>query len=196
MALCWTVEDVKNHLGLQDSTDVDIDAKIDQAMSIVLSAIERYCNRKFGYRNDFVERVYRTRGNGWQLHLWPFEPEFLWVHGEKAVDLTVDSQTGIAWFRGYEGRESVEVLYSGGYQPCAFPDDLLAVMYGSISGAYSKVLGEVSESAISKITIPDVGTITYDNKFGSGSEYHGALIGGVVPMHWQSTLDFYRLHEC
>ncbi len=100
MAGCWTVEDVREHLGLQDSTDPNVDAKIEQAMAMTLSAIERYCNRLFGYRDSFEETVYKTKGDGWQLHLWPVSSR-IDVDGVPCTEVTIDNQTGIAWFDHY-----------------------------------------------------------------------------------------------
>jgi hypothetical protein len=193
---CWTVEDVREHLGLQDSADPNIDAKIEQSMAMTLSAIERYCNRLFGYRQDYEETIYKTKGDGWQFHLWPVKSQ-IDVDGVPCNEVTIDNQTGIAWFDHYNYTRLLKVSYSGGYLECDFPADLLAVMFGSISGAYQLITGgQYTDSAISKITIPDVGTITYDNSTNSNIGFGGAFIGGIIPMHWQSTLDFYRLHEC
>jgi len=196
MSLCWTVEDIRKHLGLEDSTDPNIDAKIEQAMSMTLSAIERYCNRLFGNRDNHTETLYKTKGNGWQLHLWPVTSD-IEIDGAVCNEVTIDNQTGVAWFDHYSYTKLLKVTYSGGYTSCNFPPDLLAVMMGSISGAYQLISGgQYTESAISKITIPDVGTITYDNSTNSNIGFGGTFIGGVIPIHWQSTLDFYRLHEC
>jgi|GEM_PF-6675542 len=196
MTLCWTVEDVKAHLDLEDSSDPDIDQKLEQAMAITVSTIERYCNRLFVYREDHTETVYKTNGNGWQLHLWPVKNNRIWVNGQPS-QIKVDNQTGVAWFDSYSRTDMCDVLYSGGFEGCDWPQDLLAVLYGSIKNGLDMVTGEVTHSSsISKVTIPDVGTVTYDNKTSGSINHGGVLIGGLVPSNWQSTLDFYRLHEC
>lgn len=197
MSLCWTVEDIKNHLGLSDSADPDIDSKIEQAMAITVSTIERYCNRLFAYRTDHAETVYKQNGNGWQLHLWPVKDNRISVNGEPVDNPRVDNQTGVAWFDSYRHTDMCDVLYTGGYDYCDWPPDLLAVLYGSISNGYDLTVGEITHaSSISKVTIPDVGTVTYDNSTSGSINHGGILIGGIVPTNWQSTLDFYRLHEC
>ena len=193
---CWTVADVKKHLGLEDSTDPDIDAKIEQAMSMTLSAIERYCNRLFAYRSAHEEIIYKTKGDGFQLHLWPVQSSIV-VDGVAVKGVTLDYQSGIAWFEHYKQTNLLKVVYSGGYKECEYPPDLLAVMMNSVNGAYQLITGtQHTDSTISKVTIPDVGTITYDSSNNSNIGFGGSFIGGVVPMHWQSTLDFYRLYEC
>ena len=195
IGFCWTVADVKKYLGI-DEDDPVIDAKIKQAMAITLSAVERYCNRLFGFRTEFEENIYKAKSDSWQLHLWPVTSQ-VWVEGEVCDELTVDNQAGILWTERYNNSKVLKVKYSGGYKECEFPPDLLAVLMGSVSVAVRLTTGELNEdSTISKVTIPDVGTITYDNSTNTNIGFGGAFIGGVVPMHWQSTLDFYRLHEC
>ena len=193
---CWTVEDVKNHLGLENSIDPNVDGKIEQAMAMTLSSIERYCNRLFGRREDFEETVYKTNGEGRQLHLYPITSK-VYVDGVPCNFSTIDNQTGIVWLNQYESTKLLKVTYSGGYEECKFPPDLLAVMLGSIGGAYQLVNGtQEAGSSINKVTIPDVGTVTYNNSTGATIGAGTALISGVIPMHWQSVLDFYRLQEC
>lgn len=194
MALCWAVEDIKNHLGLDDTVD---DSKVEMAMSITVSAIERYCNRLFGYREDHTETVYKQIGGGWQLHLWPIKNNRIWVDSKPISDVKVDNQTGITWFDSNKRTGICDVLYSGGYDACGWPPDLLAVLYGSVVNGYLLSTGELNaQSTISKVTIPDVGTVTYDNSTSGSINNGGTLIGGIVPINWQSTLDLYRLHEC
>lgn len=196
MALCWTVEVVREHLGLQDSTDPNIDAKIEQAMDMTLSSIERYCNRLFGHREEFTETIYKTNGEGRQVHLWPVTSK-IFVDGVPCNFASIDNQTGIVWLNQYESTKLLQVTYTGGYEACKFPPDLFAVMMSSIAGAYQLINGpQEADSSINKVTIPDVGTITYNNSTGATIGAGTALISGVIPMHWKSVLDFYRLQEC
>ena len=196
IGFCWTVDDVKKYLGI-DEDDPVIDAKVSGAMMVVQTAMERYCNRLFGFNANHREHVYRTRGNGWQVHLWPLKSAVS-VDGKETTDLYIDNQTGILFFQGYSGKEPTNLEFAGGYDACDWPPDLMAVLLGSIGAVYQTLQdgGVTNDSAISKITIPDVGTITYDNKTNGEIGSGGAFINGVIPMHWQSTLDFYRLHEC
>ena len=192
---CWTVESVKNYLGIEGDDPV-VDAKIQGAMTVVQTAMERYCNRHFGYMDTYQEHVYETKGDGWQVHLWPIKSAVL-VNGDVLEEFYTDNQTGIIFFPGYSWKRPSLLQFAGGYEPCEWPADLMAVMLGSIGAVYQTLQdGGVTDSAISKITIPDVGTITYDNSTNGEIGSGGAFIGGVIPMHWQSTLDFYRLHEC
>lgn len=196
VGICWTVNDVKEYLGIDDD-DPSIDVKVSNAMRTVQMAMERYCNRLFGYRDVHNEMLYKTKGDGWQLHLWPVDSEIL-IAGVPCREVEIDNQTGVAWFDHYSSTNRLTATYSGGYKPCNWPADLMAVLLGSIGAVYQSFQdgGITNDSAISKITIPDVGTITYDNKTNGEIGSGGAFINGVIPMHWQSTLDFYRLHEC
>ena len=195
IGFCWTVEDVKKYLGIEDD-DPATDAKIKGAMITVQTAIERYCNRFFGFEARHREHVYKTRGEGWQVHRWPIKSAVS-VNGEIRTDHYVDNQTGILFFKGYSYKAPADLEFSAGYDSCEWPPDLMAVMLGSIGAVYQTLQdGGITDSAISKITIPDVGTITYDNSTNGEIGSGGGFINGVIPVHWQSTLDFYRLHEC
>lgn len=196
VGFCWTVADIKQYLGIDDD-DPSIDAKVNGAMMMVQSAMEKYCNRLFGYRDSHSEMLYKTKGDGWQLHLWPVAGDIL-ISGVPCKKVEIDNQTGVAWFDHYSFHNRLTASYSGGYKSCDWPPDLMAVLLGSIGAVYQTLQdgGVTNDSAISKITIPDVGTITYDNKTNGEIGSGGAFINGVIPMHWQSTLDFYRLHEC
>ena len=127
--------------------------------------------------------------------MWPVEGNQISIDGKPVSSPKVDNQTGVAWFGGYEHVEMCDVTYTGGYEPCDFPPDLLAVLVGSITHAFEITSGgaSASDSPISKVTIPDVGTVTYDVK---SSNSLISYIGGIIPAYYQSVLDLYRLHEC
>lgn len=194
--VCWTVADVKHYLGIEDD-DPAIDANVANAMGLVQASIEQYCNRLLAYRENHTEMLYKGAGDGWQLHLWPVT-DGISVAGIPCKEVEVDNKTGIAWFDHYSYTKRITATYSGGYKPCEWPRELMMVLLGSIGTVYQMMLdgGITNDSAISKITIPDVGTITYDNQTNSEIGSGGSFINGVIPMHWKSTLDFYRLHEC
>lgn len=189
----WTLDDIKNWLGIEGPEQ---DGQIQIAMKVIVSYVERYCNRLFEWRDNHRERVYKQISSGWQVHLWPISGE-VYLTGDP-VSFEVDNQTGILWFENESiNHRMPEVLqFNGGYKPDEWPADLLLVMYNSIKNYWEASMGGGDTSDISKITVPDVGTITY----ATGS-FNNAGIGlgadfGPVQAKDQIVLDFYRLHEC
>lgn len=189
----WTLDDLKDWLGIEG---IDQDDAIIRAMKICMAYLERYTNRLWEYREGHRERLYLSKGNGWQIHLWPIKGD---VYINQAhVDFQIDNQTGILWWPGYNVHPPVEAVYSGGYLPDEWPADILMVLYNmmknqwEIQGGGGSSLGQ----DISRITIPDVGTITYANGGSSSANIGLGADFGPLSQADQILLDLYRLHEC
>jgi hypothetical protein len=189
----WTLDDLKEWLGIEG---IDQDGAVINAMKICMAYLERYTNRLWEYRENHHERLYLSKGNGWQIHLWPIKGD---VYINQAhVDFQIDNQTGILWWPGYSVQPPAEAVYSGGYLPDEWPADVLMVLYNmmknqwEISGGGGSSLGQ----DISRITIPDVGTITYANGGSSSANIGMGADFGPLSQADQILLDLYRLHEC
>ena len=220
--MAWTLEDIKDHLGEGGSTDPDIDIKVEAAMKQAMAFVERYCNRLFEYRADYNEYVRHVKGEGVQLHLWPFKGDITAIDQEgnviadwpylahpiadpisgKAVKMYsgghwADSQTGIVWWSSYTRKMPLFFQYEGGYMPDEYPADLLMVLMNTVGNSWSMAAGgsTVEAGAISKMTVPDVGTIHY-NTGGSDSGSGGGGALGPISGADSMILDLYRLHEC
>lgn len=189
----WTLDDLKDWLGIEG---IDQDDAIIRAMKVTMAYVERYCNRLFDYREMHSERLYLSKGNGWQIHLWPIKGD---VYINQAyVDFQVDNQTGVLWWPGYSVHQPAEATFSGGYLPDEWPLDLLQVLYNTIKNQWEIQGGNGSALGgdISRITIPDVGTITYASGSSSNSNIGIGADFGPVSQADQILLDLYRLHEC
>lgn len=189
----WTLEDLKEWLGIEGS---DQDDDVIRAMQVTMAYVERYCNRLFEYRENHQERLYLSKGNGWQVHLWPIKGE-VYIN-QNHVDFQIDNQTGILWWPGYAVSPPVQAVYSGGYKPGEWPVDLLQVLYNAIKNQWWIQGGNGSAQGrdISRITIPDVGTITYGGGGSNGSNIGMGADFGPISQADQILLDLYRLHEC
>ena len=215
----WNLEYIKDHLGV---TDPDQDAQVEAAMRVAMAFVEKYCNRYFEYRENYVEYVRHVRGEGVQLHLWPFAGDIIandqggvviakWPYmshpiadpisggniGYSKAGHWADSQTGIVWWSGYTRKEPLFFEYNGGYTENTWPADLLMVLMNTVSNAWDMFSNSssVEAGAISKMTVPDVGTIHY-NVGGGDSNAGGSGALGPISGADSMILDFYRLQEC
>lgn len=218
--MAWNLEDIKDHLGV---TDPDQDAQVEAAMRVAMAFVEKYCNRYFEYRENYVEYVRHVRGEGVQLHLWPFAGDILAIDKDRIVIAEwpymsdpiadpisgggisygqakhwADSQTGIVWWPGYRTKDPLLFEYNGGYTENTWPADLYYVLLNTVKNAYGLQAGgsTLEAGAISKMTVPDVGTITYASGDSGGAGVGGG--GSVGPISGADTmiLDLYRLNEC
>ena len=217
--MSWTLEDVKDHLGI---TDPNQDAEVEAAMRVSMAFVERYCNRLFEYRADYSEYVRHVRGEGVQMHLWPFKGDITaksqsgeiiatWPYmshplADPIAGGTVypeqghwaDSQTGIVWWKSYRTAQPLFFRYEGGYAPDEWPADLYYVLMNTVKNAFGLQAGgsTLEAGAISKMTVPDVGTITYaSGDTGGGSVGGGGSLGPIAGADTM-ILDLYRLNEC
>lgn len=189
----WTLDDLKDWLGVETP---DYDDQIIAAMKISIAFIERYCNRLFEYRLNHRERVYRQRSSGWQVHLWPIEGDVN-VAGEEHT-FEIDNQTGILWFENENVNHKMPntLQYNGGYKPDEWPADLLMVLYNSVKNYWDVNIEGTGGNNVTKVTVPDVGTLTYGTSSNNSVNIGMGATFGPVNQSDQQLLDFYRLYEC
>ncbi len=187
----WTLEDVKDWLGI---TDPDLDGSVGAAMRVTVAFVERYCNRLFEWRENHLERIYEAKGNGWQVHLWPIVGS-VFVSGSKTA-FEIDNQTGILWFKNYRIEPPVMAQFSGGYKADEWPDDLLMVLYSAVKRQWEIMLGGDTADKVSRITVPDVGTISYNAGTSWSTDIGLGTNFGPLSQSDQVVLNLYRLWEC
>lgn len=187
----WTLEDIKDWLGIEGN---EHDDQIIAVMKITMSFVERYCNRYFEYRENHLELKLPQKGNGWQLHLWPVSGE-VWIDGVKNEYL-VDNERGIIWLPNYRHSNFNRLQYSGGYQPDAWPLDLYQVLLNAVKNQWQVSTGGELADKVSRITIPDVGTISYNAGTSWSTDVGLGASFGPISQQDQIVLDLYRLWEC
>ncbi len=187
----WTLDYIKDWLGIEGN---DQDDQILSAMKVTMAFVERYCNRLFEYRENHLELKLPKVRKGFQLHLWPVSGK-VQANGVYA-EYTVDDWAGILWFKERKHDDFTELRYNGGYMPDEWPADLLSVLLNSVKNQWAIYFGPANSTSISRVTIPDVGTISYDTKADSNTNIGLGASFGPVSQSDQMVLDFYRLHEC
>lgn len=187
----WDLDSIKDWLGI---TDPDLDGNVIAAMKVTMAFIERYCNRLFEYRQNHQELQLPVKGNGWQLHLWPVKGD-VYVDGVKSEYL-LDNERGIIWFPNYRHTNFNRLVYSGGYLPDEWPEDLLMVLYAAVKAQWQIMLGGETADKVSRITVPDVGTISYNAGTSWSTDIGVGTNFGPLTQSDQVVLNLYRLWEC
>lgn len=187
----WSLDDIKDWLGIEGG---DYDDQIIAVMKITMSFVERYCNRYFDWRENHLELKLPQKGNGWQLHLWPVAGD-VYIDNVKN-DYLVDNERGVIWFPNFKHTNFNQLQYSGGYQPDEWPLDLYQVLLNAVKNQWQISNGGETVDKVSRITIPDVGTISYNAGTSWSTDIGMGASFGPISQQDQIILDLYRLHEC
>ena len=91
---------------------------------------------------------------------------------------------------------SVEVTYDGGYTTGDIPLALQLVVLDIFDSVYKEATGAaLSGSGISSVSVPNVGTVRFDNSAGKSSQY-GAGSYPLIPQSAFGILDMYKRRKC
>lgn len=187
----WTIGAIKEWLGIEGS---DHDGEIIASMATAMAYVERYCNRYFDYRTDHVELKLPQKGDGWQLHLWPVSgPVFI---DEVENEYLVDNERGVIWFPSYCRKSFTQLRYTGGYAVDEWPLDLYQVLLNAVKNQWQISTGGETADKVSRITIPDVGTISYNAGTSWSTDIGMGTNFGPISQQDQLVLNLYRLYEC
>ncbi|RLC39114.1 hypothetical protein DRH27_00510 [Candidatus Falkowbacteria bacterium] len=165
--------------------DTSKDVEIQNALDISQGIVENYLDRKLDDAAE-VETFYSVSNQTLQVRRFPITAVNSITEG---VAAQVDLEKGIIYFRNALIAEAVEVDYQGGY--AVLPPDLEEAMWQVFDYIWLKVDnpgGSVAAGAIDRITIPDVGTISYAT---NGDGVPEGPFTGVAYM-----LDSYRRLSC
>ena len=174
--------------------DTSKDAQLTAALNASSALAERYCDRLFGYASA-TETFVQFAAREVQLERFPIVSVASVVADDATLSkYQIDKKSGMILFEGGGvSALSLVVTYAGGYQ--TMPADLelsLWMIFDSVWPSVSGVAGTgASSGAISRITVPDVGSISFDT--GSNS---AAGLNGLVPDSAAAILDLYRRPSC
>ena len=170
-------------------------ALIQTAFDAALAVAERYCDRQFLYA---AERATFTHPftDGLQLSRYPIE-QVVAITGGTGVtikDYHAEKGTGLIVLDGVTSAHQVQVDYAGGYK--TLPADLelaLWMVFDAIWAQVSNIGAAAAPSAITSVSIPDVGKITLSD---GGAASSGGAMNGLIPGFASAILDLYRLRQC
>lgn len=174
--MAFDLSTAKLRVGLPAGVPED---NIEFALSVALTAAEKYCDRFFLYRDETVWFYYWV-GDTLQLPRYPIDQLYS-ATGLSTSEFELHHLGGKIKFKKQRSFDEIEINYAGGYK--VLPPDLeLALfiifdsVYASLQPGGAHVAGA---SAITSISIPDVGTIRYSDG-GKGSSSSGDGIG-IIP---------------
>lgn len=200
--MAFDLATAKAKLSITDNTqDVVLQASLDAALNLA----EKYCDRLFMYATQRAT-FYHVDSERLQLRRFPVDQEIKFE--PKGAKHHVHKIQGILILDSDRVHDEVHFDYSGGYK--VLPPDLelaLWQIFNSIwqlntSGGAGGGSTPVASGAISRITLQDVGSISYNTGGSSGSGAAGngasriAESGSPVPFTALSILDLYRLESC
>lgn len=174
--------------GLQPN-DTSKDAMLSASLGAALGLAERYCDRKFMRQSELAELVHFV-GNEAQVDRYPIVAvSSVQSDGKAITAFQVNKSAGRILFSSSVAALLLEVDYEGGYQD--LPGDLEYALWLIFDGVWASMSGAAgSTSAISRITVPDVGSISFD----AAASANG--IGAVVSEAAEAVLDLYRRSTC
>ncbi len=142
-------------------TDTTHDADIQTSLDAALGIVENYLDRKL-MRAISTESFFDVIQHTVQLERYPLVRIISSTVKQDEVDLI----KGIVHFSGTAVKHRIDVNYEGGYVAGTLPDALLQGLWQVFNTVYALATssgGTVAAGAISKIVIPDVGSVTYSS---------------------------------
>ena len=185
----------KTRLGI---TGTGQDALLQVALDTSMALAERYCDRKFTYAAETVKFMHFA-GRTMFLPRYPIE-QVLSSTGLPS-ETKVHHRLGTIEFHGEQFIEDASISYAGGYK--VLPDDLelgiwmiLDQVWPSVNQTGGGSSLAAGGSAITSISVPDVGTLRFDTGGQSGSNVGGLSAVGLIPAISINLLDYYRRRTC
>jgi hypothetical protein len=179
----WITSDIqavlRSKFGLAP-TDASKDAEIEALWISVVDMLGDYLDRKLPL-DDYEERVVQEPRRVVSLLAYPIEgdPVAEDENGKKVEPANTDRAAGLLMFHDRIGQPVVNVFYRGGYD--APPAAILAVVmaaFGELAGAMSGGAAAASSAEVRSISVPDVGTVSYQSSAASASAGSAAGSGG------------------
>jgi hypothetical protein len=187
-----TLDSLRTRAGVL-ATDASKDAEIDIAFLAALDMMEVFLDRKLRF-GTYTERLTHFFGAVASLSAYPIAQDKLTKEPVVAVTprhniFHVETETGLVRFDCYVREHQVEVVYDGGYE--VLPSTLALALLLIFDAVWSSFAGgAIATGVVSRVTVPDVGTISYDT--GAASAGAGSSGDGLIPPTAASMLQPYR----
>jgi hypothetical protein len=176
------------------------DAMLTAAVGAALAVAEKYCDRLFMYAAETV-KFYDFRGHVIFLPRYPIVA----VISETGLPTTrhVNGLLGAIELHGRHFIDEAVISYAGGYQ--VLPADLELALWLIFDGLWPQfnlpvsagaAVSPGSVGAIASISVPDVGTLRFDNGGSSSNSGGSGAAVGFIPATAVSLLEPYRRRLC
>lgn len=174
------------------ASDTSHDDYINAAINITTSLVESYLDRRLAYDTD-KELFTDVQGHTLSLRRYPIEDI---LTSEKDFHV-IDKEKGLVHFNGIAVKGAIEIEYTGGYGDLyRMPEDLLLAMVNVFDSVYARISegggggGGVAAGEISRVTLADLGTVTYTT--GADADSGGSGIADSPLGASVFILDLYR----
>lgn len=175
-------------------TDTSKDVNLTFAMELVIALLEDYLDRKLSKADD-TEKFIHFAASVVSLHRYP-------LHSIASISGSNEKfhwseVTGLVHFDHHVTAHELTVVYNGGFE--TLPQDLIFAALQLFDAIWDDVDGGSSSSvaagSISRITLQDVGTVSYAT---GNSNAGGSLLqsAGVIPATVMGIIDSYRRVLC
>lgn len=199
--MAWDIDTARVRIGLADD-DASKDAALTAAMATALALAERYCDRRFLFKENDVAHVFGLSSRHLHLYRWPLvEVKTVeYVKPDSSVTLqtgwTAQLETGVVTLQGWwmHAPGEVRVTFDGGYEPDALPADLESALWLIFDELWATTPGMGLPAGSGGTTHPvrsfaiDGMSIGYD----TSARDSGGAAKGAIPAWAISTLEFYR----
>ena len=160
-----TIENMRVRCGLAE-TDSSKDEIIYENVDAAISIIEQYLDR--GILSDSVNETFtHIDADTIQLFRYPIVPGSLMVMDPDNLKYHVDEKNGIVMFDGHITEHKITIDYEGGYvgdlMPVVLRTAVLRV-FDTLGLDFNTSPSTGDVGGVSRITVPDVGTIAYATK--------------------------------
>jgi hypothetical protein len=172
------------------------DALLTVGINTALAVAERFCDRKFSYAAETV-KFYHFYGDTLFLPRYPIES--IVSNTGLPTQYKVHNGLGLIELHAPQSIEEVSISYTGGYK--TLPPDLELALWSIFDTLWPSIqsggTSSLGSSAVASITVPDVGTIRYDNSgAGAGAGAGGAGANSNLYGAFFSVLETYRRTTC
>ena len=179
------------------------DALVISALNAALAIAENYCDRRFLYKRDTVA-FYDAHSRKLSLDRYPLVSiNAISSKGSSsqisASTYHVHNWSGMLLFHGAPFFDELDIDYNGGYQ--TLPADLelaLWMIFDAVWPSFNSTAGAttVGGGTINSITVPDVGTIRFDNGSSGGGANGASGAVGLISANAINILQPYRREAC
>ena len=166
-----TIENMRVRVGLSE-TDGSKDQIIYDTVEVAVGIIETYLDR--GIVSESVKESFvHIDTDSIQLYRYPLTEGGTIVMYPDNLKYHVDEKNGIIFFDGHITEHGVDVDYEGGYIPDFMPTSLRTAVlrvFDVLGLDFNTKPSSGDVGGISRITVPDVGTIAYAAKASTGKD--------------------------
>lgn len=186
-----TIEALRLRIKLP-GTDASKDSDIDVAFLAATDILEVYLDRKLRL-GSYTETKIHFFGTAVSLAAYPLAIDPTTLKPAVVLDPVIafhaDPETGFIHLDGYTWQHKIEVRYDGGYD--VLPPGLLLAFLSIFDAVWGSMFqgAAVGSGVVSRITVPDVGTISYDTGSTGGS---GGGDAGLIPASAIAMIQPYR----